>query len=108
MTTKYFFLTMMIFCSANAFAQSKTDTVKVWGVCDDCKDKIENAAKKGGAVSADWNQDNYMLVINYNPDKISPTDIEKQTVSKQLFSVADLWNIQRMKKEHQRRSTLWN
>ena len=36
------------------------------------------------------------------------TDIAKQTVSKQVFSVADLWNIQRMKKEHQRRSTLWN
>jgi len=78
MKAKYFFLALITFCSAHLFAQSKTDTVKVWGVCDDCKDKIEKAAKKGGAVSADWNQDNYMLVINYNPDKISSADIEKQ------------------------------
>ena len=36
------------------------------------------------------------------------TDITKQTESKQVFSAADLWNIQRLKKERQRRSTLWN
>ena len=68
----------MIFCSASLFAQSKTDTVKVWGNCDDCKDKIEKAAVKGGAVTANWNMDSYALVINYNADKISPVDIEKE------------------------------
>ena len=36
------------------------------------------------------------------------TDIAKQAESKQVFGIADLWNIQRMKKERQRRPTLWN
>ena len=35
-------------------------------------------------------------------------DIANQPASKQAFGLADLWNIQRMRKEHQRRSTLWN
>ncbi len=81
MKMKYFFLALMIFCSANLFAQSKTDTVKVWGNCDECKDKIEKAAKKGGALSADWNQDNYLLVINYSADKTTPVDIEKEVAA---------------------------
>ena len=35
------------------------------------------------------------------------TDIAKAG-SKQFFSAAELWNIQRMKKGRQRRPTLWN
>jgi hypothetical protein len=35
-------------------------------------------------------------------------DIVKETEHKQTFSAADLWNIRRMKKEYQRRPTLWN
>ena len=77
MKVKYFFLVVMSFCVTSLFAQTKTDTVKVWGNCDDCKDKIEKAAKTGGAVTADWNMDNYMLVINYAADKTSALDIEK-------------------------------
>ncbi len=34
-------------------------------------------------------------------------DIVKQSENKS-FSVADLWNIQRRKKERQRKSNLWN
>ena len=77
MKAKYFFLSLFIFCSANLFAQSKTDTVKVWGICDDCKDKIEKAAVKGGALSADWSEDNYQLVISYS-DQTSALNIEKE------------------------------
>ena len=35
-------------------------------------------------------------------------DIAKQPGLKQVFGIADLWNIQRMKKGRQRRPTLWN
>ena len=67
----------MVFGPAILFAQAKTDTVKVWGNCDECKDKIETAAKKAGAISADWNQGNYMLVVSYNDNNSSALDIEK-------------------------------
>ena len=78
MKAKYVFLVLMIFCSAGLFAQSKTDTVKVWGNCDECKDKIETAAKKAGAIAADWNEDNYLLVVNYDNNKTSAADIQKE------------------------------
>ena len=39
--------------------------------------------------------------------EVVATDIADQPASKQAFGLADLWNIQRMRKEHQRRSTLW-
>ena len=40
--------------------------------------------------------------------EVVASDIANQRASKQAFGLADLWNIQRMRKEHQRRSTLWN
>ena len=40
--------------------------------------------------------------------EVVATDIANQPASKQAFGLADLWNIQRMRKEHQRRPTLWN
>ena len=40
--------------------------------------------------------------------EVVASDIANQPASKQVFGLADLWNIQRMRKEHQRRSTLWN
>jgi hypothetical protein len=40
--------------------------------------------------------------------EIVATDTIKEAASKKVFGVADLWNIRRMRKEHQRRPTLWN
>ena len=34
--------------------------------------------------------------------------LEKEKETKNIFSAADLWNIQRTKTKIQRRSTLWN
>ena len=86
MKTKYFFLALAIFCSSALFAQTKTDSVKVWGECDECKGKIENAAMKGGAVSADWNMDTYVLVVSYDNSKTSAMNIEKEIVPGPLHS----------------------
>ena len=81
MKMKYVFLCLLIFCSANLFAATATDTVKVWGNCDECKSKIEKAATKAGALSADWNADNYQLVISYNSDQTSALNIEKEVAA---------------------------
>ncbi|MEO8712056.1 MAG: copper chaperone [Parafilimonas sp.] len=81
MKTKYFFLTLMSFCSATLFAQTKTDTVKVWGNCDECKGKIEKAATDAGAASANWSDETYLLVINYAAEKTSALDIEKSVAA---------------------------
>ena len=78
MKLKCFLLAVMSGCSVSLFAQSKTDTVKVWGNCDECKSKIEKAALKAGAASAYWNADNYQLVISYNNEQTSAMNIEKE------------------------------
>ena len=77
MKLKYFLLGVMSFCSASLFAQTKTDTVKVWGNCDDCKSKIEKAAAKAGASTASWSDETYLLAVNYDETKTSVLDIEK-------------------------------
>lgn len=35
-------------------------------------------------------------------------NLEKENINKNIFSAADLWRIQRMRRSAQRRSTLWN
>lgn len=77
MKLKYFLLGVMSFCSASLFAQSKTDTVKVWGNCEECKNKIEKAAETAGAATANWSDETYLLVVNYDAAKTSVLNIEK-------------------------------
>lgn len=77
MKAKYFLLVVMSFCTAGLFAQSKTDSVKVWGNCEECKSKIEKAATTAGATSATWSDETYMLVVQYDAAKTSPLAIQK-------------------------------
>ena len=81
MKAKYFLLAVMSFCSASLFAQSKTDTVKVWGNCEECKNKIEKAATSAGADVANWSDETYLLVVNYDASKTSSLDIQKSVAA---------------------------
>ena len=49
-----------------------------------------------------------MLVKEVKETVAADINIKKENVNKNIFSAAELWNIQRMKKRTQRRSTLWN
>jgi hypothetical protein len=49
-----------------------------------------------------------MLVKEVKETVAAGIDNEKENVNKNVFSAAELWNIQRMKKRNQRRPTLWN
>ena len=66
----------------NSFAQSEkkkveTKTVHVSGVCDDCKERIENAAYIPGVKRADWNKDKQQLTVSFKTDKVSLEQIEQ-------------------------------
>jgi len=50
---------------------SKTETFKVWGNCDLCKDRIEKTVKAEGATSADWNTKTKILTVAFDPAKTS-------------------------------------
>lgn len=56
-------------------AQTAT-TVKVWGNCGMCKKTIETAAKKGGALTAEWNKDTKMLTFTTSGQSAN-TDVQK-------------------------------
>ena len=49
-----------------------------------------------------------MLVREVKETVAANIDSEKEKNNKNVFSAADLWNIQRMKTKTQIRSTLWN
>ncbi len=48
-----------------------TATFKVYGVCSQCKDRIEDALKVKGVAAANWDVDTKMLTITYNASHIS-------------------------------------
>ena len=67
----------MTFLSNSVCAQTKTDSIKVWGNCMMCKQRIEQAAAAHGVASVLWNVKSKSLTISYNPKKIKLDDIQK-------------------------------
>ena len=55
---------------------NKNEKIKVWGNCESCKKRIENAAKAAGAVTAEWNEDSKILSVNYDNAKTSSEKIQ--------------------------------
>ena len=56
----------------------KHEMFKVAGNCSMCKDRIETTTNDlNGVNSAEWNQDNQILHISYNPNKIEIKEIHK-------------------------------
>jgi mercuric ion binding protein len=82
MKTKYLMLSVLFACASMiVFAQAKTDTIKVWGNCGTCKNKIEKAATDAGATSVNWNDKTKLLVVSYDASKTSNNDIQKKIAS---------------------------
>lgn len=74
---------MMVF-SEDVHAQKsnakivQTDSIYVAGVCDMCKERIENAALIKGVKKVTWNKKNQYLTIIYKPSKVSLDKIEEE------------------------------
>jgi len=75
---KLFAVTLMITATTVAFAQDKTETFKVSGVCSMCKKKIENAAKGPGVKSFTWNEETKLAKVTYNTKMVSIADLQKK------------------------------
>ncbi len=76
-----------IFCTKTSMAQQttatlKSDTVKVWGNCGMCKNRIEKAAKGAGASTASWNSTTQMLIVSYDAGNSSLEKIQKAIAKK--------------------------
>jgi copper chaperone CopZ len=73
-------LTLMItFISGNAHAKGETTktSFKVWGNCDQCKKRIEKAAKTEGVKSAVWDEESKLITVVFRPDKTSVDKIQQ-------------------------------
>lgn len=65
--------------SINSKAQStiQTTTISVKGNCDECKERIENAADIKGVKNAVWNEDKQAVTVTYDTKKVTLEQIEK-------------------------------
>jgi periplasmic mercuric ion binding protein len=72
-------LFIVLFFCKTSLAQSsvKTGTLKVHGVCGDCKDRIENAADIKGVKKCTWNKETKIATIVYDEKKVDMAKIEK-------------------------------
>ncbi|SOD11506.1 Copper chaperone CopZ [Pedobacter xixiisoli] len=61
-----------------AFAQTKTDKIKVLGNCGMCKKRIETGLKDAAITSATWDKDNKFLTVSYDSTKISNEKIQQK------------------------------
>lgn len=88
------FLAFMALSSTAAFSQNaaqkkaktskgiKTESFKAYGNCGMCERRIEGAVgAMTGLVSADWNVENDMLMVKYDPKKVSLQQIKEKVAS---------------------------
>lgn len=54
-----------------------SETFKVYGNCDMCKERIENAVDVIGVKRASWNTETEMLAITFNSTKITGQEIHQ-------------------------------
>lgn len=54
-----------------------TKTIKVNGVCDMCKQRIESALKVPGITSAYWDQNSQTVRVQYNKLKITSEKLQQ-------------------------------
>ena len=83
MKSKYIILIIMaLFYLNSAISQSEikkieTAEFKVSGLCNSCKDRIENAASLKGVKKAEWIKETGILKVIFNPQKVRLEDIHK-------------------------------
>lgn len=80
----YFTLLCLVFIGRaysqenKAVSNDSAITFKVFGVCEQCKQRIEEALKVKGIKSADWNIDTKILSLSYDPSRISADKIHNK------------------------------
>jgi len=57
---------------------SKSESIKVSGNCDMCKNRIEKAAKAEGATTANWDSKTKLLAVTFDPSKTSVDALSKK------------------------------
>lgn len=69
---------VLLLTSVFSFAQAVTEQFLVKGNCNMCKARIETAATKAGAISANWSAENQTLTMVLDESKVTCDTILKQ------------------------------
>src|SRR5690606_33830574 len=80
---RFMFIAVFAMTSSTLFAQTateKTDTIKVYGECGMCKNRIQKTLKIDGISSAVWDVDTKLLTVTYNPASIT-NDVIQQKIA---------------------------
>jgi len=78
---KLLLLTLFSLFNITGFAQEKTDSIKVYGNCGMCKNRIEKAAKLEGVTAAAWREETKMITVTYNPEKVKLDEVQKKVAA---------------------------
>ncbi len=81
---KYFILLSLVMGLQFVSAQNtvKTMVISVNGVCDDCKERIENAADIKGVKLCNWSPETKKAIVTFDEAKVSAENIEKAIAAK--------------------------
>jgi len=60
---------------------TKTEKIKVSGNCEQCKARIEKAAKIDGVTKAEWSTESKILAVTYDPSKTTIDQIGKKVAA---------------------------
>lgn len=67
--------------SATKAPHQKTESFKVWGKCDMCKDRIEGGLRMDGISKATWEEKTQLATVTYDPAKTNITAMQKKLAS---------------------------
>lgn len=71
-------LIALTFLANSVFAQTKTETFKVFGNCEMCKKRIESAVKSSAVTQADWNVKTKQMTVTYDSERTNINTIQQQ------------------------------
>jgi periplasmic mercuric ion binding protein len=70
-------LSLISFSCGNRSGSVVEKTVKVWGNCEKCEKRIEEAGKLNGVQDADWNADSKLLSFKIDTAVVSVDEVLK-------------------------------
>lgn len=79
--SSFLFLTLLFALNActskTAVSKVVEQEIRVFGNCDQCKERIETALVRPGVKTAEWDKQSKMLTVVYRSDKVSEVQIHE-------------------------------
>lgn len=81
MTTSFIMIACMLVTTALLAQKTEKEKFKVYGKCEMCEDRIEEAAKSiDGVKSAEWDKLSKKIKVKFDPEKVKLIEIHEAIV----------------------------